>query len=279
MSSFLLPSSYLFANGPVIKHTDPAWFRFSSMEDDWDTLEREEASYAASLAAIRKVAAPKPIGLGTTNSTVSSTSATTSAAAAAAAAAVAVVAAAGRGDNHFLADSPSGGNGSQHRTARTARSYRPPATHPSYTSEREDHPSGGSFLSTPGSLSGNTSVGSRAGDVSDHADTPTRRRTVRVAPRITYTNPTDTHEQGNHPSSANDYYLDRSAASHNINDTYDNNSMTRGSSTDLTMDAQRSYGETLEMIYGDEAHFEHSADQDDDDDMDFDDSYDQVYRI
>ncbi len=60
MSSFLLPSSYLF--------------RFSSTEDDWD---------------------------------VSSTSATTAAAAAATAAAV--VAAVGRGDNYFLADSPSGG--------------------------------------------------------------------------------------------------------------------------------------------------------------------------
>jgi hypothetical protein len=132
MSSFLLPSSYLFATGPVIKHTDPAWFRFSSTEDDWDALEREEASHAASLAAIRKVAAPKPIGLGTTNSTVNSTSATTAAAAAAAAAAV--VAASGRGDNYFLADSPSGGTSSQHRTASTARSYRPPATHPSYTS-------------------------------------------------------------------------------------------------------------------------------------------------
>jgi hypothetical protein len=264
MSSFLLPSSYLFATGPVIKHTDPAWFRFSSTEDDWDALEREEASHAASLAAICKVAAPKPIGLGTTNSTGSSTSATTAAAAAAAA----VVAAAGHGDNYFLADSPSGGTSSQHRTASIARSYRPPATHPSYTLEREDHPSGGSFVSAPGSLSGNTSVGSRAGDVSIHADTPTRRRTVRTAPRITYTNPTDTHEV-HHPSSANDD-PHRSDASHNINNAYDN----------YSLNPQRTYGETLEMIYGDEAHFEHSADQDDDDDdMEFHDSYEQVYRI
>jgi hypothetical protein len=143
--------------------------------------------------------------------------------------------------------------------------------------EREDHPSGGSFVSTPGSLSGNTSVGSRAGDVSIHADTPTRRRTVRTAPRITYTNPTDTHEV-HHPSSANDD-PHRSDASHNINNAYDNHSLTRGSNTYLIMDPQRTYGETLEMIYGDEAHFEHSADQDDDDDMEFDDSYEQVYRI
>lgn len=273
MSSFLLPSSYLFANGPVIKHTDPAWFRCSSTEDDLNALEREEASYAATLSAIRKVAAPKPIGLGTANSTVSSTSATATAATAAAgraaaAAAAAVAAVAGRGDDYFLADSPI--SGSPHRPTSTPRYQQ--TNHSSYTSEREDHPSGGtSFLSTPGSLSGNTSVGSRAEDVIINADTPTRRRTVRAAPRITYTNTAGTHEV-HHPSSPNAY---RSTVSHNINNAYDSISITRGSSTDLTLDPQRTYGETLEMIYGDE--IEHSTDHDDD--MEFDDSYDQTYRI
>ena len=64
MSSHLVSSAFLFPKGAPTTHTDPAWFRrpVEESESSLDALEREEAAYVARLVAIRKVAAPKPIG-------------------------------------------------------------------------------------------------------------------------------------------------------------------------------------------------------------------------
>jgi hypothetical protein len=253
MSSYLLPSVYLFPKGPIIKHTDPAWFRRT--EVDSDALEREEASYAASLAAIRNVAAPKPIGLGTTNSTLGSTNSAT------AAAVVAAAAAAGRGED-FLVDTPTSSSSPQAHSTIRYRTADHHHHHPSYSTEREDHPTNSLLsttdMSTPGSPSGN-SAGSRA--AGDNSTPTSRRRIVRIAPRITYTT-----RESHHTTTATTTGAHSSPT--NI----------PGGSNEMAIDRQRTYGEALEMIYGDEVEGGGGG-SDEDDDMEFDDSYEQVYGI